>query len=191
MKEGRASSDYGGGTKDSSKWTGKPLFTAGNDDSVVFGGFVMAWRPVDPPLCLQMVTCSETALSLWRLPSVRFSILIFTDVLDVILVAMNKGVDAFARFGQVSLLHHFTAFVIPALWTAIIVLGQEVFVSASSLARVSGVRLIPMKSKNRGLITISSNKGSCKPRAKGDVIGAQNRIAKLAERTRIFLAGVS
>lgn len=51
-----------------------------------------------------------------EIASVRFSILIFTDVLDVILVAMNKGVDVFARFGQVSFLHHhFTVFVIPAL----------------------------------------------------------------------------
>ena len=109
---------------------GQALFTADNDDSVVFGGFVMAWRPGGPSFMLANGNL-EGRLAYSEIASVRFSILIFTDVLDVILVAMNKGVDVFARFGQVSFLHHhFTVFVIPALWTAIIVLGQEVFVSA-------------------------------------------------------------
>ena len=65
-----------------------------------------------------------------EIASIRLSIPIFTDGLDVFLVAMNKGVGVFARSGQASILHDvITVFVIPALWFGIIVLGQEVSVS--------------------------------------------------------------
>ena len=107
----------------------------------------------------------EGRLAYSEIASVRFSILIFTDVLDVILVAMNKGVAVFARSGQASIFHRVkTIFVIPALWFGIVVLGQEVYVSIVILSRGHWVRPRPsMKTKNRGLrtMTISSNKGSC------------------------------
>ena len=98
---------------------GQALFTADNDDSVVFGGFVMAWRPGGPSFMLANGNL-EGRLAYSEIASVRFSILIFTDVLDVILVAMNKGVGVFAGCSHVLSLHHgITVSVIVACWVRI------------------------------------------------------------------------
>lgn len=163
------------------KVDGPALFTADNDDSVVFGGFVMAWRPGGPSFMLANGDL-EGRLAYSEIASVRFSILIFTDVLDVILVAMNKGVDAFAGFGQVSFLHHrFTVFVIPALWTTIIVLNQEVSVSAVILSQGQWCQTQSQHEDQKQGAQDHDHlfQQRLLPRAKGDVIKAQNRIAKL------------
>lgn len=160
---------------------GPALFTADNDDSVGFGGFVIAWRPGGPSFMLANGNL-EGRLAYSEIASVRFPILIFTDVLDVILVAMNKGVDAFAGFGQVSSLHHrFTVFVIPALWATIIVLGQEVSVSAVILSQSQwGQTQSQHEDPKQGAQDHHHLfQQGLLPRTKGDVIAAQNRIAKL------------
>ena len=114
---------------------GQAIFTADNNDSGVFCGSIPAWRPGGTSFMLANGDL-EFRLAYSEIASVRLSISVVTDGLDVILVAMNKGVAVFARSGQASIFHRVkTIFVIPALWFGIVVLGQEVYVSIVILSR--------------------------------------------------------
>ena len=123
-KEKRAEPALGyclGRIKDSSKWVGKSFSQPITMTLYPLVALYLHGGRGDPPLCLQVV---EGRVAYSEIASVRFSILIFTDGLDVILVAMNRGVDIFAGVDRVSAPHHaFTVSVIPALWFGIRVLG--------------------------------------------------------------------
>ena len=124
----------------------------------------------------------EFRLAYSEIASVRLSIPVVTDGLDVITVAMNKGVGIFARSDQVSIFHHaITVSVIPALWVGIVVLVQEVSVSVVILSQGQWGQTQTQHEdqKQRAQDHHHLFQQRLLPRAKGDVIGAQNRIAKL------------
>ena len=124
----------------------------------------------------------EFRLAYSEIASVRLSISVVTDGLDVILVAMNKGVAVFARSGQASIFHRVkTIFVIPALWFGIVVLGQEVSVSAVILSQGQWCQTQSQHEDQKQGAQDHHHlfQQRLLPRAKGDVIEAQNRIAKL------------
>lgn len=157
---------------------GPVIFTGNSNDSVPSCGSVPAWRPGGPSSMLASgdlegrLAYSEIAVS--------FSILIFTDALDVIHAAMNKGVDVFAGIDQVSPPHHaFTVSVIPARWMAIIVLGQEVSVFAVTLSQGQWGQTQHEDEKQGSQEHHHLFQQKLLPRGKGDAVGAQNSLAKL------------
>lgn len=160
---------------------GPVIFTANSNDSVPFCGSVPAWRPGGPSFMLASGDL-EGRLAYSEIAFTRFSIRIITDALDVILAAMNKGVDLFAGIGQVSPPHHaFTVSVIPALWLGIIVLGQEVSVSVVFLSQGQwGQTQTQHEDEKQGAQEHHHLfQQKLLPREKGDAVGAQNSIAKL------------